>query len=388
MKALAVFSPILGVQQQYFIKSQIENVFPSNTVVLSIVTLSESHSTWSLDCPQLAVQSETSPADFPAIVGETETIYENLPRSCLNAFYSNGHQERIRNYLRDHGVDVILCQWMHESLPLFEMAQSLGARHFTQAHGTDITVGLNSASVRERYSAYNQTDGVISPSEFGRQQLHKLGLTTDKTFSVHHGVEVPESPPVKPRGRPVRCLIAGRMEPMKAPLVALDGFRQAYRKGADIVLDYAGDGSLRPEICEYLRQHKLENVVTLHGQLKHDSLLALMARSHILLHPSMHIDQNNRFDTCPVTVTEAMAQGVPVIATHHGGIVEEITDGLQGYLVAEGDSTTLGEKIVLLSNDDSLREDMGQRAWEKVRDEFGIPVIRAQMQQLLGLVDS
>jgi len=79
-----------------------------------------------------------------------------------------------------------------------------------------------------------------------------------------------------------------------------------------------------------------------------------------------------RADTFPNTVLEAMACGIPVVATAVGGIPEQIEDGATGYLVPCGDAEVMATRVAILLEDDSLRQDMGLRAVQAARDRFDL----------------
>jgi len=77
-------------------------------------------------------------------------------------------------------------------------------------------------------------------------------------------------------------------------------------------------------------------------------------------------------DTFPTTALEAMACGVPVVATSVGGIPEQIKEGVTGHLVPSGDVTAMRARLMNLLNDDVVRERMGRRAGEIAAERFDI----------------
>ena len=92
-----------------------------------------------------------------------------------------------------------------------------------------------------------------------------------------------------------------------------------------------------------------------------------------------------RAEVWGLSITEAMACGLPVVASDVGGIPDQVTDGQNGFLIPVGDAVRMAERIQRLVNDERLRAEMGRRALERARGEFGI----ARMtQEYLGWYES
>jgi colanic acid/amylovoran biosynthesis glycosyltransferase len=113
----------------------------------------------------------------------------------------------------------------------------------------------------------------------------------------------------------------------------------------------------------------LREVVELSGFLAQEDLAALYARSHIFLHPSeMPPDQNQ--EGVPNSMLEAMATGLPVLATTHGGIPEAVTHERTGLLVPERDEEALFQAMCQVTAETDLLYILGQAASRAVREEF------------------
>jgi colanic acid/amylovoran biosynthesis glycosyltransferase len=105
------------------------------------------------------------------------------------------------------------------------------------------------------------------------------------------------------------------------------------------------------------------------GFLSQPDLRELYARSHIFIHPSeTQPDQDQ--EGVPNSVLEAMATGLPVIATRHGGIPEAVTENLNGFLSDERDTESLGRSMVALANSPEIYARFGAAARQAVTENF------------------
>ncbi len=173
--------------------------------------------------------------------------------------------------------------------------------------------------------------------------------------------------------------------PRKAPVLTLDAFRRASDAVPDMHLDYVGEGELLPAVRQFVRAFALEERVTLHGGLPSDGVHRLMDAADIFIQHSMTDPDTGDEEGLPVAIVEAMARSLPVVSTRHAGIPEAVAEGTTGYLVQEGDSTGMGERIVALAADCDLRRRMGVAGWERVRAHFTWEKERASLLKVMEL---
>jgi colanic acid/amylovoran biosynthesis glycosyltransferase len=95
----------------------------------------------------------------------------------------------------------------------------------------------------------------------------------------------------------------------------------------------------------------------------------LFQQCHVFIHPS-HLTSDQNQEGIPNSMLEAMATGLPVIATWHGGIPEAVSHGVSGLLSAERDEEALCENMERMVGEPGLWESLGCAAAEEVRDNF------------------
>lgn len=294
------------------------------------------------------------------------------------------HTSDARRFLRQHGVEVIMGEHLDTALPWLSLARGLGLRFFAHAHGYDVSMRLNEPKWRAAYLRYNDADGVITMSRVSRDSLVSLGLDPSRVHVVPYGVDVPAEPLPHPERRTIRCLAVGRMVPKKGPVLALDAFRRATGVCADLHLDFVGSGPLLPGAHQFVRCFSMERCVTLHGERSNEDVRQMMRDADIFIQHSVTASDGNQ-EGLPVAILEAMAHGLPVVSTRHAGIPEAVADGVSGYLVQEGDSAGMADRIVKLARDPDLRNAMGNAGWRAATEHFSWRQERMRLRALLGL---
>ena len=374
---LAVFVPQIGPLSETFVRRHVENLLPGRTVVVTGSVSPPEVAGWTPQCPVLALAEirEGFLRKVARVIGRR--MRKEVPRDPRRA---------VLRFLRYHGVRTIMAEWLDWSLPWFELAREAGLRFFAHAHGYDVSARqLSEPRWRREYLRYRDADGVIGVSRVTRARLAELGLAGEKIHVVPCGVDVPAEPLIRQNGQPVRCLAVGRMTGKKAPIITLDAFRRAREVCPGLRLDYVGGGELLSAARQFVRAFELTECITLHGGQRHSTVLDLMSKADIFLQHSMVDPETGDEEGLPVAILEAMGAGLPVVSTRHAGIPEAVDDGRTGYLVEEGDSRAMGERIADLAKAHDLRVRMGCAGWEMARNQFAWEGERDQLLSILGL---
>jgi len=188
----------------------------------------------------------------------------------------------------------------------------------------------------------------ISPSRFLVRQMREGGWRETPIDIVPNAVRA-ECEPRRPENFVLYC---GRLSVEKGIPVLLEAARRA-----GVELRVAGDGPLSGE----LRETPTTRIL---GRVDDFELKSQMSRARAVVVPSVC------FENAPMSVLEAMAAGVPVIASRIGGIPELIEDEVEGVLVSPGDVAALTNAIVRLARDEELAARMGQAGRLRVEAEF------------------
>jgi glycosyltransferase involved in cell wall biosynthesis len=222
----------------------------------------------------------------------------------------------------------------------------------------------------------------------GGQELSAyIGKYQYKVRVIHMGVPV-HGPYAKrqdrrPR-RPLRVILGARFDERKGHRYALEAIAQLKRDGVDVSLYCAGDGPLKEKIERYSRALNLLDCVHFLGVLDHQTLLTQLGehRWDVALLPSIEIKDD--YEGIPVFLIEAMAAGVPVVATNTGGIRELVGRGA-GVLIPQQNAKAIAEALVMLLTNRNLLNQIVEAALRQVRDQF---TIESTMSALLEEISS
>jgi colanic acid/amylovoran biosynthesis glycosyltransferase len=365
-RPLAVLLPEVGLPSETFVRRDVNELLPGGTVAV-------------VDPPPNGASRYMQPAwsADPPVLG-FEPVPDDPPPTPEQV-------ARLREFLTRHHVQVALVEYLDLGDRWFDHLVQAGVAVWLRGHGVDISARLRDPDLRQRYARYRTAAGIIVPSRTAAERLRDLGLPADRVHVLPCGVDVPADPPQRQPDRTVHCLSVGRLVPKKAPLSTLEAFRQAHTVDQRLRLDLIGDGPLVSHVRAFLDQHSLASAVRLHGTLPHPEVLARMRQADLLLHHAVTSPDDGDAEGLPVVVLEAMAAGLPVIATRHEGIPEAVYHGRTGLLVDEGDVDAMGEALLRLAASPEERTAMGRRGWRAATERYSYPRQRTRLLNMLGL---
>lgn len=240
----------------------------------------------------------------------------------------------------------------------------------TTFHGVDV-----SAYVRSHPRLYDHLfvhgDLFLPISDFWAQRLMATGAPPSKVRVHRMGTDLSRfvyRPPRAAAGAPFRLLTIGRLVEKKGIEFALRAVSQVVRRGYDVRYDVVGDGPLRSRLEALCGELGLDGRVTFHGWQDQTRVASFMREADALLAASV-TDEGGDQEGIPVTLMEAMATGLPSIATFHTGIPELVEDGVSGLLVHERDVEALADKIRGLIDAPALAARLSTAGREKVEGE-------------------
>ncbi len=245
-------------------------------------------------------------------------------------------------------------------------------------HGADVMVDMNKPAYREATrQMFDVVKLVLVRSESLRRAVIDLGCDENKIELQRTGIPLDEFPfrernfPPGPGGGEWRFVQAGRLIEKKGLPVTLRAFASFVRGYPNATLTIAGEGPLLGQLQELARELKIEQRVLFTGFISQEQLREIYYASHIFLHPSETGPDGNQ-EGIPNSMLEAMASGLPVFATQHGGIPEAIENGVSGVLVPEHDADELARALLSAAKDTDFLSRIARAGAKVVRENFDL----------------
>jgi glycosyltransferase involved in cell wall biosynthesis len=182
----------------------------------------------------------------------------------------------------------------------------------------------------------------VAISDYCRSQLLRIADSQEaakRVVVVRCGIELDRFPfRIKPVGDPFRIITVARLAPEKGQFVLLDAVAELHGLGHRVAVDLVGTGPAHDELEQRARALGLESVVTFHGSKTPDEVAELLNAADAFCLPSFA-------EGLPVSIMEAMATGIPVIATAINGTPELVENGRTGRLVIAGRSSDIVDAV-------------------------------------------
>jgi len=227
---------------------------------------------------------------------------------------------------------------------------------------------------------------MIAVSDVVKEEHVKLGCDAKRIEVIYNGIDesfitTPCSQEDHKEADHIRLVYVGRLCSAKGVLVLLKAMDILVneQKQAQFTLDIFGadDEEYTKKLYDFVKEKRLESAVIFHGKVRQGELIRQYDRADIVIIPSIWKEPG-----CAVII-EAMARGVPLIATNIGGTSEMVTHGVDGLLVEPGDEHALAATILQLAYDSSLRNKLAEASCATVKERYTVEGTARRIEQHL-----
>ena len=294
---------------------------------------------------------------------------------------------RLLAEIATSGAKVLHIYFGHIGVHLLPMLSKCPVPVIVSFHGADAQVDLDRpkyAAATRRMLSLARLTLVRSESIAGR--LRDMGCPAEKIRIHRTGIPLNQIT-YRQRSTPPdgvwKCLQACRLIENKGLETTLRAVTEFHRKYPSATLTIAGEGPMLGRIHALAAELGISAQLKTPGFLTQEALGAVLAESHLFLHPS-ELGRDGDQEGVPNSMLEAMAAGIPPVATFHGGIPEAVENGVSGLLVAERDSAALAQAMLALASEPTRYTSMSAAARTRVATRFDIT---ATVRALEGFYD-
>ena len=302
-------------------------------------------------------------------------VVDESKRSLLNLF------KIIKKILVQSPPDLIHSHRYKENFLAYLTSRSLpGIKLIGTQHGMPEVYG-EKPTLKQRIITkcnffglsllFNRT--VVVSEDIQKAFIKQFGFKESKISMIHNGIEIPDLIPERENKEIFVIGSAGRLCPVKDYPFMVEIAKAVKEKTKNIRFHLAGEGPEHSKLQALIQRYGLSKTFVLKGHL--DDMLPFYRSLDLYLNTSVH-------EGIPMSILEAMAHGLPVVAPNVGGISEVVDNGEDGYLIDNRDPNAFAEKCFLLYKNKQLKQRMARAARQKIVRSFSVENMAAQYHEL------
>jgi colanic acid/amylovoran biosynthesis glycosyltransferase len=284
-----------------------------------------------------------------------------------------GEYQMLVSILGRRGADMMHIYFGHTGVHLLPFIREWNKPCLVSFHGADVGIKQEIENYAGKLRVlFDSVAVILARSQSLADRLIKSGCAPEKIRINRTGIPLHEFSMMRrefPTNGRWQIMQACRLIEKKGVGSAIRAFAIFAREFPKAEFTIAGKGPLQPELQRLAQKLGVAGKVRFCGFLSQPDLRDLYGRMHIFIHPSETPPDENQ-EGVPNSILEAMATGLPVIATRHGGIPEAVTENLNGFLSDERDIKSLGRSMVALANSPELYARFSAAARLAVAENF------------------
>ena len=271
------------------------------------------------------------------------------PLAFWRRAWSLEHLRRTASFLPRQHYDVCYCPFVQDAFKASRLRRVgvLDGRLVVAVRGSDITRYVATRGPRVYSRVFRRISLFLPVCEAFARRIATLGAPSERVVVHGTGIDLRHwsfRQRSLEAGQPLRLVTVGRLVEKKGIEYVLSAVRLLVDAGLEVEYEVAGDGPLRVALEAARERLGLQRRVRLLGWSTPAQVREALDRAHVLVAASVTASDGDE-EGIPNVLKEAMASGLPVVATRHGGIPELVEDGVSGFLVAERDAAALAARL-------------------------------------------
>ena len=292
-------------------------------------------------------------------------VLKHIAPLLVNYHKSHCFLQRLSRYFLGHQqYDIVHCHMGPNAITGMHLQDTgiLKSRLITTFYGYDVSSYIKKSGRHVYDQLFKKGDLCIPISEHMKCQLISLGCNEKKIILHRIGVDTKRfsfRPCRLPKDGIVRVISIARLIEKKGIEYGIRAVASIIKRNKKIEYNIIGDGPLKDQLQRLVHELGITSSVKFFGWKEQQEIVGMLNIGDILLAPSVTGKDGDQ-EGIPVAIMEAMAIGLPVLATKHSGIPELIEDGISGFLVPERDVDALAEKLNYLADYPEIWQGMGR----------------------------
>lgn len=232
---------------------------------------------------------------------------------------------------------------------------------------------------------FNSCDLFLPVCNTFKKKLEELGCDSSKIVVHHSAIDCSQfkfNPKQITKKNSINVVSAGRFIEKKGFTYAIQAIARLHKKFPNVRYRIIGNGPLKQDYINLINKLHMEHVIQVDDWYTHDQYIEILNNSHIFVLSSVTAGNNDQ-EGIPNVLKEAMAIGLPVVATNHSGNGELIENNVTGFLVSERDSKALYYAVKHIINHPKLLLPIQEKAVRKVHQEFEIEKLNDELETIL-----
>ena len=272
--------------------------------------------------------------------------------------------------MRRAGVTHVHCHFAnHPAAAGFLVHRLVGIPYSFTAHGSDLHKDRRGLPTKVAEAAF-----VIAISEYNRRLIVAEcgGRWSEKVSVIRCGVQTDRfQPSERPKREPgtLSVLCVGTLHEVKGQTYLIEACRLLVARGLRVRCVLIGEGKDRPRLEAQIADAGLGSAVTLLGAATQDVVIERLADADVMVTPSVPTASGKR-EGIPIVLMEAMASGVPVVASNLSGIPELVVDSETGILTPPRDARAIADALERLAVDPALARALARGGRERVQEQY------------------
>lgn len=274
------------------------------------------------------------------------------------------------------GYDIVHCQFGTVSFRgmAFRAMNAPEAKLITIFRGHDISYFVNEKGDDIYAPVFRRGDYFLANCEFFKRRVIELGCPPERIRVHGSGLDCsrfPFSTREFPEDGRVQVVTTGRLVEKKGIEYGIRAVAKVLKQYPNLHYTIIGDGVLRSHLEAITADLGIADSVTFLGQKSQAEITEQLTAAHLFIGPSVTAADGNQ--DAPINVLkEAMATGLPVVSTYHGGIPELVQEDVSGFLVPERDADAIAQRLIQLIENPQRWPAMGQAGRTFVEQHYDL----------------